>query len=303
MSKEKATIILVRTVGHNCTKIERKKAGVPPYHLNKYGAKQVVGILLCKHRYNLKLLNDNEILLKLPAPDVQVVLNYSKDESKKNYFAHHVLKSHWLKEEEIIKDIKIKSQNHQYLSKNHALVSELRKKIFAFLKYESDYDVTYVIAPFFDRYILSLQGRSKWFEFRRKLNGTTEQNARHLKALVGNVNINKSQIKESKKSKKKKFQKIYKLKDYLQGIAKNIHSLIVEKSEANPNYNPLTDPEISHYTNFLQQWNVDRLKLFNAKPLYFKTDDYKALKYHQLYQKPWKELKAEYCPAEAAATS
>ena len=304
MSKESATIMLIKTIGYNCSKIERAEAGVPPYHLNKYKSKQVVGILLSKDKYKLNLLNDNDILFQLTAPDRRIVMKYSNDKKKNKYFAHHIMKCHWLKDDDIIENVKIKAQNRKYLNQNHPLVNDLRKKIYMFSQYENKYDITYVILSFEDRYITLLQSGSKWFEFRLKIKGTTEQDKRHLKALTAGVNVSKSQVKQSNRSKKKKFKKVYKSMDYVYEMQKNIHSLIVEKTQENPNYNPLTDPEITYYTNFLAQWKVSKLQLLNAKSLTLKKEDYNYRKYtHNLHHKSWEQLKSEYCPGEAASTS
>ena len=57
---------------------------------------QVIGIfLLSKDKYKLNLLNDNDILFQLTAPDKRIVMKYSNDKKKNKYFAHHIRECHF----------------------------------------------------------------------------------------------------------------------------------------------------------------------------------------------------------------
>ena len=301
MEKETAALIILRTTRSYCSKAERIKSGVKPHHLNKYPPGHVCGVILTKYRYKLKTLQDN--LSKLTAPDAKVVQDYMKDSKKRKYHAHYAERIHWLNDKETIKTDN-KAQNRNYLDKNHPLVKELREKIYNISnKYEQQYNIIYLIEAISWRYILLLQAEVKWFEFRSAYKGTKLKNERHFIKTVDGARATEH-VKQSKRSTKKKYKNVYEIMDYVHSMNTKIHSFIAEKAEANPNYNPLIDPEVSFYINHLKQWKVEKFQILSAKPLKLtvKQFDNRYFK-NTLHKKSWDQLKEEYNPGTAAATS
>ena len=310
--KESATIILIRTVGKSCTRINRQEAGVPPYHLNKYGPRLIIGYLLSKERFKISTLYDN--IDELTAPDRKIVTKYANDEKLSKSWGHYIESRFFLPEKDYIKT-DIKKQGRKYLKKNHDLINKLRGLSYKFATLEMKYDLTFVVLPFYDRWIILLLSKIKHYEFRlNRLRGTIKGQQNRIKEMSGNSNFNANKSKKndasfiskelSKHESKHRKITIQEILDYIENIQKNMHLLIVERAEKDSNYHPMRDCEILHYGRHMQQWKVDIFKLLSAKPLHLKKGQYKGNYYQKILKpKPWDQLRAEYCPGEAASTS
>ena len=311
MAKEPATLIIFRSTRTRCSKKARLEAGCKVYHLNKYEMGHVVGGILTKTRYPIKILHDN--LIKLTVPDQKVVKYYWNKKNKDRYYAHLKEKMHWLKYDKTFKiDDKLgKLETRKYLDKDHEIVKKFKERVYNVKhNYEKKYNVTYVLLPLKWRYILLFQAEVKLFEFRFAFDSTTKRDVKHFIATIDGMKkeskpVSKKKSKHSKLSKKQNKKKpAQKVIEYCEKITKNIHSFIEEKYKEDKNYNPLRDGQVASFIDHLGQYGIKKFDVLSAKPLKLDIKNFtKYSKNNTLHQKSWEHLKEDYNPGTAAAIS